>query len=328
MLIYIIRRILLMIPVLLAVSFISFLIIELPPGDFVDAYVRDQRAKGFEVTPAQEAAWRERYGVDDPVIEQYFNWFSGMLTGDMGVSLSLKQPVSDIVRQRVPISALIGLLSFILVNAIAIPIGMLSATRQYSLADYFFTVIGFLGMGIPEFIFAIIMLWAVYTYSGNVNVGVVSSEFVGEPMSLAKFVDMVRHLWLPALIAAATGTAGTIRIMRANLLDELDKPYVTVARAKGLPRRRMLYKYPFRMALNPFVVGVAGILPGLISGELIVSITLGIPTLAPAFLQALEQQDLSLAASIVFIMSTLTVVGILLSDILLAIVDPRIRGSV
>jgi peptide/nickel transport system permease protein len=328
MLIYIIRRIILMIPVLLAVSFISFLVIELPPGDFVDAYVRDQRAKGFDVTPAQEAAWRERYGVDDPVIEQYFNWFSGMLTGDMGVSLALKQPVSDIVRQRVPISALIGLLSFILVNAIAIPIGMLSATRQYSIADYFFTVIGFLGMGIPEFIFAIIMLWAVYTYSGNVNVGVVSSEFVGEPMSLAKFADMVRHLWLPALIAAATGTAGTIRIMRANLLDELEKPYVTVARAKGLPRRRMLYKYPFRMALNPFVVGVAGILPGLISGELIVSITLGIPTLAPAFLQALEQQDLNLAGSIVFIMSTLTVVGILLSDILLAIVDPRIRGAV
>ncbi len=327
MLKYILRRIVLMIPVLLVISFLSFLVIQLPPGDFVDAYVQDQRSKGIDVTAAQEAAWRARYGVDDPIMVQYLTWISGVLQGDLGVSLYLKQPVTQVIMQRLPLTVLIGALSFIMVNMIAIPIGMLSATRQHSLADHVFSVIGFLGMGIPEFILAVVMLWAVYHATGNVTVGVVSSEYVGEPMSLAKFGDMVSHLWLPALIAAVTGTAGTIRIMRANLLDEMEKPYVMVARAKGLPKRRVLYKYPFRIAMVPFVVGLAGILPGLVTGELMVSITLGIPTLAPIFLQALETQDMNLAGSIVFILSALTLVGILISDFLLVVVDPRIRHA-
>lgn len=322
---YIIKRILIMIPVLVAISMLSFMIIQLPPGDFVDAYIQRERGFGRSISAEEEAAVRARYGVDDPFLVQYYRWFTKILRGDLGVSLALKESVTKIVAQRLPLTALISFLSFVLVNLIAIPIGMLSATRQYSLADYFFSVLGFLGMGIPQFIFAVVMLWTVYSLTGSASVGVMSSEFAGQPMSLAKFADMVSHLWLPALIAAATGTAGTIRIMRANLLDEMEKPYVIVARAKGLPRTRMLYKYPFRMAMNPFIVGLSGVLPGLVSGELMVSITLGIPTLAPVLLQALQMQDVETAGSLVFITSTLSIVGILFSDILLAIVDPRIR---
>ena len=325
MLAYIIKRLFLIIPVLLVVSLLSFLIIQLPPGDFVDAYIQGERGRGRSVSAEEEASLRARFGVDDPMLVQYGRWMSRIIQGDLGFSLALKESVSKIVAERFPLSALISLLSFLLVNLIAIPIGMLSATRQYSVADYFFSILGFLGMGVPQFIFAVVMLWSVYSLTGEASVGVTSPEFVGKPMSLAKFLDMIDHLWLPALIAAATGTAGTIRIMRANLLDEMEKPYVIVARAKGLPRGKLLYKYRFRMALNPFVVGLASVLPGLVSGELMVSITLGIPTLAPVLLQALEMQDIETAGSLVFIISTLSVVGILVSDILLAIVDPRIR---
>ncbi len=328
MLTHIIRRVIYMIPVLFMISLLSFLVIQAPPGDFVDAYVRDQRSAGFPVTPETEAAYRARYGVDDPLLQQYTDWIGGVLTGDLGVSLQQQAPVKDIIADRLPFTMLIGALSFIMLNLIAIPIGVLSATRQYSFIDYALSVVGFLAMGIPDFILAIVVMWAVFQATGDVNVGVMSPEFVGEAMSLSKFVDIVGHLWLPALIAAATGTAGTIRILRANLLDELEKPYVMVARAKGLPRRKLLYKYPLRMALNPFVVGAASILPGLVSGELIVSITLGIPTLAPVFLESLEAQDMQLAGSIVLILSTLTVIGILISDIMLAVIDPRIRDSI
>ncbi len=314
-----------MIPVLLAISLLSFMIIQLPPGDFVDAYIRGERGRGRSISSEEEASLRVRFGVNDPFLVQYARWMSGIVRGDLGYSLAMKESVSKIVAERLPLTVLISLLSFLLINLIAIPIGMLSATRQYSVADYFFSVLGFLGMGVPQFIFAVVMLWGVYSLTGKASVGVTSPEFVGQPMSLAKFADMVGHLWLPALIAAATGTAGTIRIMRANLLDEMEKPYVIVARAKGLPRTRMLYKYPFRMALNPFIVGLAGVLPGLVSGELMVSITLGIPTLAPVLLQALQMQDVETAGTLVFIISTLSVVGIFFSDILLAIVDPRIR---
>ena len=328
MLRHIFRRVLSMIPVLFMISILSFGVIQAPPGDFVDAYVDDQRAEGFPVTPEVEAAYRVRYGVDEPMVEQYFSWIGGVLTGDLGISLQQQAPVKDIISERLPFTILIGTMSFIFLNAIAIPIGILSATRQYSMADYVFSILGFLAMGIPDFILAIVVIWSVFQATGDVSVGLMDPEFVGQAWSVGKFTNVVGHLWLPALIAAATGTAGTIRILRANLLDELEKPYVTVARAKGLPRRKLLYKYPLRMALNPFVVGAAGILPGLVSGELIVSLTLGIPTLAPVFLTSLEQQDMQLAGSIVLILSTLTVVGILISDILLAVIDPRIRDSV
>ena len=317
-----------MIPVLIVISVVAFLVIQLPPGDFVDAYVREERQAGREVTIEQELAWRARFGVDDPVLVQYWNWSRGVLRGDFGVSLRLGRSVADVVRERFPLTALMSFLSFILVNLIAIPIGMLSATRQYSFFDYFFTVLGFLGLAIPNFIFAVVVMWGIYVATGNPLVGVMSPEFIGMPFTLAKLIDIISHLWLPALITATAGTAGEIRIMRANLLDEMEKPYVTVARAKGVPRLRLLYKYPFRMALNPFVVGLANVIPGLLSGGLMVSLTLGLPTLDPIFLQAMEQQDMYMAATGVLLLSFLSLVGILISDFLLTIVDPRIRGVV
>lgn len=322
---YLVKRILLMIPVLLVISFISFLVITLPPGDFVDAYVQRQRELGHVISVVEETAMRQRYGLNDPFLVQYFHWITGFLTGNLGTSLEMQAPVSRLIWERLPITVLIGALSFVLVNAIAIPIGVFSAVRQYSVADYFFTIIGFIGMGIPDFILATVTMWAIYTATGNTNLGIQSPEFVGQPPSLASFLDLVSHLWLPALIAATTGTAATVRVLRANLLDELDKPYVVVARAKGVPRRRLLFRYPVRMAMTPFVVGLAGVLPGLVSGELMVSITLGIPSLAPLLLVALQVQDLVLAADILMILAILSVVGILASDVMLAMLDPRIR---
>lgn len=325
---HILKRITSMVPVLFMISVLSFSVIQLPPGDFVDEYVQDQRNKGVKINQVTEQVWRDRYGVDDPVIEQYVDWIGGVVQGDLGVSLYRKQKVSKIILDRLPFTVAIGVMSWFLLHAIALPIGMISATRQYSVTDYFFQFVGFVAMGIPEFIMAIVVMWSMFKATGNVTVGALSPEYVGAPLSFGKLIDMARHLWVPALIAAGGGTAGTIRILRANLLDEIGKPYVNVARSKGLSKRRVIYKYPLRVALNPFVVGTAGILPALISGELIISITLGIPTLAHVFLEALEMQDMQLAGSIVLVLSTLTVVGILLADILLAIVDPRIRGSV
>jgi peptide/nickel transport system permease protein len=317
-----------MIPVLVTVSIVAFLVIQLPPGDFVDHYVQEKRNQGWDISEEDELALRVRFGLDDPVIAQYFRWAGGILQGDFGVSLYMQRSVADVVRERFPLTALMSLLSFILVNLIAIPIGMLSATRQYSFFDYLFTVIGFLGLAVPNFIFAVVVMWAIYAATGNPLVGVMSEQFIGMPFSLAKLWDIITHLWLPALITATAGTAGQIRTMRANLLDEMEKPYVMVARAKGVPRMRMLYKYPFRMAMNPFVVGLANVVPGLLSGGLMVSLTLGLPTLDPVFLQAMEQQDMYMAATGVLLFSTLSLVGILLSDFLLTIVDPRIREAV
>ncbi len=325
---HIVRRLAAMIPVLFMISVLTFVVIQLPPGDFVDSYVKQQRAAQVKISPQEEASLRARYGVDEPLPTQYFRWMGGILHGDLGYSLALDQPVNEIVKSRLPYTVTIGVLSTLLLYAIAIPIGILSATRQYSKADYFFSVFGFLAMGVPDFILAVLFLWGFYKLTGDITVGLMDPQYVSEPFSLAKGANIISHLWFPALIAASTGTAATIRLLRANLLDELGKPYVTVALAKGVPRRRVIYKYPARMSMNPFIVSAAGLLAALVSGEVILSITLGLPTLAPIFLQSLKNQDSELAGSIVLILSALTVIGILLSDILLAVVDPRIRGSV
>jgi len=325
---HILRRLLATIPVLLMISILTFMVIQLPPGDYVDSYVKGKRAAGVQISPQEEASLRLRYGVNEPLPQQYVKWMGGIVHGDLGYSLELGQPVSTIVMSRLPYTIIIGTLSTVLLYGIAIPIGILSATRQYSRTDYFFSVFGFLAMGVPDFILAVLFLWGFYKLTGDVSVGLMDPQYVAEPFSLAKLANIVSHLWIPALIAASTGTAGTIRLLRANMLDEVGKPYVTVARSKGLSNRRVLYKYPIRMSMNPFIVGAAGLLAGLISGEVILSITLGLPTLAPVFLAALQHQDSQLAGSIVLILSALTVIGILLSDILLAVVDPRIRGSV
>jgi peptide/nickel transport system permease protein len=211
---------------------------------------------------------------------------------------------------------------------VGLPIGVYSATHKYSLGDYFFTLVGFFGLATPNFLFALIILWLYFNATGNVMVGLFSPEFVMAPWSFAKFIDLLKHLWIPAIIVGTAGTAGLIRVMRANLLDELEKPYVMVARAKGLSERKILFKYPFRIAINPAISTIGWVLPALVSGELLTSMVLGTPTVAPIFVSALLNQDMFLAGSIVMILSTLTVIGTLISDILLAWVDPRIRESV
>lgn len=328
MLRFILRRILLMIPTLIIISIISFVIIQAPPGDFIDAYVSQLVAQGHQVDPAQMEALRARYGVDQPLYVQYYKWMRNILQGNLGRSLEWNRSVSELIAERLPWSLTVSFASFIFVYVIGIPIGMLSATHQYSIRDYFFTVVGFMGLAIPNFLFALILLWVYFVYTGDVAVGLFSYEYLMAPWSFARFVDLLKHLWMPGIIIGTAGTAGLIRIMRANLLDELQKPYVMMARSKGLSERKVLYKYPFRIAINPVVSTIGWTLPALVSGELLVSLVLGIPTIAPIFLGALMSQDMFLAASIILLLSSLTVIGTLISDILLAWVDPRIRESI
>ncbi len=325
---YIIRRFLLMIPTLIAISIISFVIIQLPPGDYVTSYVSKLIAMGQMVDSTQIAALRARYGIDQPVYVQYFKWIWRLLKGDLGRSMEWSQPVAKLLAQRLPWTVTISLVSFIFVYVVGIPIGTFSATHQYSIRDYFFTLIGFIGLAIPNFLFALILLWLYFVYTGNVAVGLFSPAFQLAPWSLAKLLDLLKHLWMPALIVGTAGTCALIRVMRANLLDELQKPYVMVARAKGLKERKLLYKYPFRIAINPVVSTIGWMLPQLINGALLTSLVLGLPTIAPLLLGALFNQDMFLAGNIIMILSALTVIGTLISDILLAWVDPRIREAV
>lgn len=328
MLRFILRRFLWMIPTLIAISIISFVIIQAPPGDFLSVYVSRLEAQGEDIDRSTIEGLRVRYGIGQPIYIQYFKWMRGVLRGDLGQSLEWNRPVGELIAKRLPWSLTISFTAFIFVFLVGIPIGTLSATRQYSIRDYIFTFIGFIGLAIPNFLLALIMLWFYFVYTGNVAIGLFSPQFLMAPWSLARILDLLKHLWMPGIIIGTAGTAGLIRIMRANLLDELQKPYVMVARAKGLTERKVLYKYPFRIAINPVVSTIGWTLPALVSGELLVSLVLNIPTIAPLFLGSLMSQDMFLAGSIVFILSTLTVIGTLISDILLAWVDPRIRESV
>lgn len=325
---YIVRRLLLMIPTLVAVSVISYTIIELPPGDYMDAYVDRLIQQQQAVDPSEIAALRLRYGLDDPVAVRYFRWMGNMLQGDLGRSLEWNQPVVKLVLDRLPWSLTISLLSLLLTYAIAIPIGLYSATHQYSPGDYVFTLIGFIGIAIPNFLLALIILWNYFLATGNVAVGLFSDKYVMAPWSFAKFVDLLKHVWLPAVVVGVGGTAGLIRVVRANLLDELGRVYVMVARSKGLPENKVIIKYPFRIAMNPIASTIGWTLPALVNGELLASLVLGLPTIAPLLVGALMSQDMFLAGSIVMILSALTLIGTLISDILLAWLDPRIRGAI
>ena len=327
MLPFIVRRTGLMVPVLFAISILSFVIIQLPPGDYFSIYIDRMYAQGEEVDEALIEGLRLQYGVDDPVLVQYLKWLGKILRGDLGRSLN-GTFVGEIVRERLPWSVLITLVSFIFVNVVGIPIGVLSATKQYSIRDYIATFLGFIGLAIPNFLLALVMVWLWFEWTGEVQIGLFSREYAMAPWSLAKIWDLLGHLIIPAIVIGTAGTAGTIRSIRANLLDELPKTYVTVARSKGLSEARVLYKYPFRIALNPWASTIGWLLPSLVSGEVLVSLVIGIPTLGPVLLEALLAQDLFLASSIIMILSALTVIGTLISDIVLAWLDPRIRQSV
>lgn len=326
MLLYIIRRVLYMIPTLVAISILSFMIIQLPPGDFLTSYAATLREQGDAVDQAEIEALRERYGLNQPAYIQYYKWMSGvLLRGDWGQSLEWRKPVKDLIWERIGLTMLISLCALLVSWFIAIPIGVYSATHQYSFLDYLMTFFSFVGLGTPGFLLALlIMFWAQSQLGLNVG-GLFSDEYILAPWSWGKFMDMLSRIWIPLLIVAIGSTAGNIRITRANLLDELNKPYVETARAKGVSERRLIWKYPVRVALNPFFSTVGWSLATLVSGVTLVALVLGLQTTGPLLLRALTSQDMYLAGSMIFILSALTVIGTLISDILLAIADPRIR---
>jgi len=326
MLLYIIRRILMMIPTLIVVSMLSFMIIQLPPGDFLTSYAAQIRAQGDQVDPAQMAALRERYGLGQPIYVQYGKWISGiLLRNDWGQSMELQKPVRDLIWERMGLTILIAGAALLVSWFVAIPIGVYSATHQYSWLDYLLSFFSFVGLGTPGFLLALIVMYLAQTQLGLSVGGLFSEKYIMAPWSWAKFIDLLQHVWMPLVIVAIGSTAGNIRITRANLLDELNKPYVETARAKGLTEGKLIWKYPVRVALNPFFSTVGWSLATLVSGVTLVSLVLNLQTTGPLLLRALTSQDMYLAGSLIMLLSTLTVIGTLLSDILLAIVDPRIR---
>ncbi|NEI30180.1 ABC transporter permease subunit [Rhizobium leguminosarum] len=326
MLVFIAKRFLWMIPSLFAVSFLAFVLIQLPPGDYVTTYIATLAASNEIVDQNTAAQLRERFGLGDPMLVQYFKWIWGILTrGDFGISFEWQQPVSDLIWERMALTLVLALSTLIATWAIALPIGVYSAVRKYSIGDYFFTAFTFFGLAVPSFLLALVLMYVAAVEFGQDVGGLFSPEYENASWSCAKMVDLFSHLWLPVIILAVSSTASLIRVMRANMLDELPKPYVTTARAKGLSEFRLLVKYPLMIALNPFISTIAWLLPNLISGSVVVAIVLNLPTAAPLLLQALMAQDMYLAGAFVLLICALTLIGSLISDILLALVDPRIR---
>jgi peptide/nickel transport system permease protein len=326
MLSYILRRILLMIPTLVIISIISFVIIQLPPGDYLTTYAAQISAAGDTIDAQALKAFEERYGLGQPIYVQYYKWVSGIiLRGDWGQSMEWQKPVKELIWERLALTMLLSGVAILVSWLVAIPVGVYSATHQYSIPDYVMSVISFVGVGTPGFLLALIVMWlAMSQLNQNVG-GLFSNEFLLAPWSVAKVVDMLKHLWIPVLIIALESTAGSIRTTRANLLDELNKPYVETARAKGLKEGKLVWKYPVRVALNPFFSTVGWSLASLISGQTLIAVVLSLQTTGPMMLRALMSQDMYLAGSFLLLLSSLTVIGTLISDIVLAWVDPRIR---
>lgn len=323
---YTLRRTLFMLITVWLTSIISFIIIQLPPGDYVSNLVSQMVSQGAEVDAATIAQLRDQYGLNDPVSVQYFKWVRNILTeGKFGYSFTYRRDASEIIAERLPMTFTITLLSALFVWLAGLLIGTFSATHKYSIGDYIVTFLGFIGLATPNFLLALILLYLSYHYGGRALIGLYSPEFENAPWSVAKFLDLLQHIWIPVVILGTAGTAGLIRTMRANLLDELNRPYVDTARAKGLSERRLLWKYPVRYALNPFISTIGWILPSLVAGEVIVSIVLNLPTSGPVLLDALFVQDMYVAAGFLLVLSVLTVIGTFVSDLALAALDPRIR---
>lgn len=323
---YIIKRLLYMIPTLFGMSLIAFMIIQLPPGDYLTSVLASMRDSGMTVDEGQIERMRQTYGLADPVYIQYFKWITGIIFhGDFGYSFEWGRPVSELIWDRMGATLSVSVAALLFVWGVSLPIGIYSAVRRHSIGDHVFTFFGFLGLAIPNFILALTLMYFSYKYLGQSVGGLHSPEFVDAPWSLAKFGDLLAHLWIPVVVIGTAGTASLIRILRANLTDELNKPYVTTAKAKGLPEHVVLLRYPVRIALNPFVSAIGWVLPNLISGVTITAIVLNLPTAGPLLLRALVSQDMYLAGSFILLMGVLTLIGMLISDLLLALLDPRIR---
>ncbi len=324
---YLLRRTLYMLFTVWVITLISFWIIQLPPGDYVTNLMSQmQSISGRALTPETEEALRATYGLNEPAYVQYYKWITNIVfRGQFGYSFVYRRDAVELITERLPMSFALSFASFILVWLLALPIGIYSAVRQYSIADYIFTFLGFIGLAVPSFLLALILMFITYKYFGHAVIGLFSQNLADAPWSWAKFVDLLQHLWIPVILIGLGGTAGLIRTMRANLLDELKKPYVETARAKGLSEMRLLIKYPVRHAMNPFVSTIGWILPSLVAGEVLVAIVLNLPTSGPVLYRALVQQDQYVAAGFILLLSVLTVIGTFVSDVLLAVLDPRIR---
>ncbi len=325
MLAYLVRRILTMIPTLLIISMLVFVIIQLPPGDYLESYIAELQSQGESVDEQKIQFLREEYGLDKPLLHQYWYWLIGMLQGDFGYSFEYNLPVSEVVGDRLFLTVLISIATILFTWLVAFPIGIYSATHQYSWGDYGLSTLGFLGLATPNFLLALVMLYFANVYFGTSIGGLMDPEYIDAPWSWEKVRSVLAHLWIPVIVIGTAGTAGMIRRLRANLLDELQKQYVTTGRAKGLPPGRLLVKYPLRIALNFFVADIGNLLPAVISGAEIVAVVMSLPTTGPILLSALQSQDMYLAGSFLMFLALLTVIGVLVSDLLLALLDPRIR---
>jgi peptide/nickel transport system permease protein len=321
---YFVRRLLTALGTLFVVSVIAFTIIQLPPGDYVDGYVGLLESMGDVVTEDREEALRQQYGLLEPLPVQYLAWASGILVGDFGLSLEYNRPVSQVIGDRLWLTVAVAFASVIFVWLMALPIGIYSAVRQYSIGDYVFTFVGFLGLAVPNFLLALVVMYFSFRYFGTNAGGLFSAEYIDAPWTAAKVWDLLGHIWIPAIVLGTSGTAALIRIMRANLLDELRKPYVVAAKARGLSEWQVILKYPVRVALNPFASTIGYILPYIVSGSIIVSVVLSLPTVGPLLLRALIAQDMYLSGTIILLIGVMTIIGTLISDLILVWIDPRI----
>jgi peptide/nickel transport system permease protein len=322
---YILKRLLWMIPFLFAVSVVSFLLIQAPPGDYLTTYIAKLAESNEILDQSAIDNLRERFGLDQPIYVQYFKWIANLLHGDFGMSFEWRQPVSELIWERMALTLILSFATLLFSWAISLPIGIYSAVRKYSIGDYVASTLGFLGLATPNFLLALVLMYIGVVYFGSDVGGLFSNEYVNAPWSWGRFIDLLKHLWLPVVVLGTGATASLIRIMRANLLDELNRPYVDTARAKGMSEFWLIMKYPVRVALNPFVSTIGWVLPNLVSGAVVTAIVLSLPTAGPLMLQALLSQDMYLAGAFVLLLSSLTVVGMLISDILLALLDPRVK---
>ena len=325
MLRFILQRLLILPILLILFSIIVFWLVQAPPGDFLTSYIATLASGGSSIREEQVEALKRQFGLDQSGFVQYLRWMESLSKGDLGLSLEYQRPNTELIGERLVLTLALALFAFFITWAVAIPAGIYSATHQNSWLDYLFTVLNYVGVAIPNFMLALILMWFAFSTFGLSVTGLFSPEYIQAPWSLERVIDLLKHIWLPAIVLGVAGTARLTRIMRANLLDELNKPYVVSARAKGLSEWKLVWKYPVRLAINPLVSTIGWYLPQLFSGSLIVATVMNLPNIGPLLLRALTQQDMYLAGSILLIYCFLTIVGTLISDILLALVDPRIR---